>query len=146
MLSLHTLKKNNTKKKKRVGRGNASGHGTYSTRGIKGQRARSGGRKKLKIKGFKQILTNVPKEKGFKRESIPQQIINIVNINEKFKEGEKVNPETLFSKKLVKDKKINIKILAKGDLKIKSLNISGCELSESAKKKIEDMGGIIEIK
>jgi len=134
MLTLHTLKKNNGKKKKRVGRGNASGHGTYSTRGIKGQRARSGGRKGLKLKGFKQILVNIPKEKGFKRESIKRQVVNMLNINEKFKEGETVSPETLFSKKLIKDKKINIKILAEGKLEIKKLNIAGCELSESAKK------------
>jgi len=143
MLTLHTLKKNNGKKKKRVGRGNASGHGTYSTRGIKGQRARSGGRKGLKLKGFKQILVNIPKEKGFKRESIKRQVVNMLNINEKFKEGETVSPETLFSKKLIKDKKINIKILAEGKLEIKKLNIAGCELSESAKKKIEDLGGAI---
>jgi len=54
-----------TKKRKRVGRGNSSGHGTYSTRGLKGQKSRSGvsGLKRL---GMRQVLLRTPKYKGFK--------------------------------------------------------------------------------
>ncbi|MFA6254919.1 MAG: hypothetical protein WC675_02675 [Patescibacteria group bacterium] len=52
-LTLHNLKVNKKarKKSKRVGRGNASGHGTYSTRGLKGQKSRSGGKGGLKRRG-----------------------------------------------------------------------------------------------
>ncbi|MCK4554160.1 hypothetical protein KAU19_04310, partial [Candidatus Parcubacteria bacterium] len=68
MLRLHNIKPNKkaVKKRKRVGRGNASGHGTYSGRGIKGQRSRSGGKSGLKRLGMKMILRNIPKKRGFK--------------------------------------------------------------------------------
>ncbi len=51
-------------RRKRVGRGNASGHGTYSGRGIKGQRSRSGGKKGLKLKGLRHNIKNFPKLRG----------------------------------------------------------------------------------
>ena len=64
-LSLHTIKKPkaNSKKRKRIGRGNASGHGTYAGKGQKGQNARSGV-SGLKRKGMKQVLLRTPKKRG----------------------------------------------------------------------------------
>ena len=93
MLSLHTIKPNKgeTKKRKRVGRGNASGHGTYSGRGQKGQRSRSGGKSGLKRKGMKQILLQTPKLRGFKSDKPKNQVINLVDINKNFKEKTKEN-------------------------------------------------------
>ncbi len=65
IITLSSLKpQKNRKKKKRVGRGNSSGHGTYSGRGIKGQRSRSGGKKGLKLKGLKVFISQVKKAKG----------------------------------------------------------------------------------
>ena len=63
MLSPHTLKPahGSKRKKKNIGRGNASGHGTSSTRGGKGQTARSGGSRGLKRLGFKTQLTQTKK-------------------------------------------------------------------------------------
>ena len=63
MLTLHNLKskKGVRKKKRRLGRGNSSGRGTYCGRGQKGQRSRSGGKKGLKLKGFKQSLQKILK-------------------------------------------------------------------------------------
>ncbi|MEK7139549.1 MAG: uL15 family ribosomal protein, partial [Patescibacteria group bacterium] len=66
---------------KRVGRGNASGHGTYSTRGMKGQRARSGSRKGLKLKGMKARLLTIPKKRGFNSPYPKHQIINVSDLN-----------------------------------------------------------------
>lgn len=144
MLNLSNLKQLNTKKKKkRLGRGNGSGHGTYSTRGIKGQKSRSGGRRKLKIKGFKQLLSSIPKNRGFKRLQKEVQIVNFLDINNNFKEGETINAESLLNKKLIKNKAKKVKILAKGELKIKGLNVSECELSNKAKEQLESKGGII---
>lgn len=51
---------------KKVGRGNASGHGTYSCRGGKGQTARSGGGRGLKLRGFKALMQSTPKLGGFR--------------------------------------------------------------------------------
>lgn len=144
MLNLSNLKQLNTKKKKkRLGRGNGSGHGTYSTRGIKGQKSRSGGRRKLKIKGFKQLLSSIPKNRGFKRLQKEVQIVNFLDINNNFKEGETINAESLLNKKLIKSKAKKIKILAKGELKIKGLNVFECELSNKAKEHLESKGGVI---
>ena len=86
-LSLHTIKpsKGAAKKRKRVGRGNASGHGTYSTRGLKGQKSRSGvsGLKRL---GLKMTLSRIPKKRGFKSPKAKNQVVNLTDINENFKE------------------------------------------------------------
>ncbi|MFH0854592.1 MAG: 50S ribosomal protein L15 [bacterium] len=144
MLSLHNLKKSKSKKlKKRVGRGNASGHGTYSTRGQKGQRARSGGRSGLKLKGFKQILSSVPKNKGFKRSVEETQIINLEILNAKFSDNSEVSAELLYKEGLIKDIKKGVKILGNGKLKLNGLKIIGCDISKSAKEKIEKNGGTI---
>ncbi|MFH1192289.1 MAG: 50S ribosomal protein L15 [bacterium] len=145
MLTLHNLAKSKSKKrKKRVGRGNASGHGTYSTRGIKGQRARSGGRKSLKMKSIRRMALSVPKARGFKRYSDNAQIINLSDLNN-FAENDKVNKEILFKKKLVDNKNDKVKILGRGELKIKGLNIEECELSKTTKEQIEKIGGKISL-
>ena len=135
-LSLHTLKpaKGSTKKRKRVGRGNASGHGTYSTRGQKGQRSRSGV-SNLKRLGMKMTLMRTPKKKGFKSLKPKDQVVNIVDINANYKDGEMVSPKTLFKKGLIDDVKIGVKILGKGDLKVQKLKFDNVNMSESVKKK-----------
>lgn len=143
MLTLHNLAKSKSKKsKKRVGRGNASGHGTYSTRGIKGQRARSGGRKSLKMKSIRRMVLSVPKARGFKRSSANIQVVNLADLNN-FAENDKINKEILFKKKLADNKNDKVKILGRGELKIKGLNIEECELSKTAKEQIEKMGGVV---
>lgn len=137
-LSLDKIKrgKNTVKKRKRIGRGNASGTGTYSGKGLKGQNSRSGvsGLKRL---GMKQVLLRTPKVRGFKSGREKAQVVNLIDINKNFKDGESVNPGSLFAKKLVDKKEKTIKILAKGELKIKNLKFSNVKMSESVKKQIE---------
>jgi large subunit ribosomal protein L15 len=137
-LSLHTIKpaKGATKKRKRVGRGNASGHGTYSTRGIKGQKARSGV-SNLKRLGMKMTLMRTPKKRGFKSLKPKDQIVNLVDINKHFKDGDVVSPKTLLKKGLIDTIKIGVKVLGKGDLKVKNLKFEGVKMSESVKGKLE---------
>jgi len=107
-LSLHTIKpaKGSTKKRKRVGRGNASGHGTYSTRGIKGQKARSGV-SNLKRLGMKMTLMRTPKKRGFKSLKPKDQVLNLTDINKNFKDGDTINPKILLKKGLIDTIKIN---------------------------------------
>ncbi|OGF21247.1 50S ribosomal protein L15 [Candidatus Falkowbacteria bacterium RBG_13_39_14] len=144
MLVLHNLKKpKGNRSKKRVGRGNASGHGTYSTRGIKGQRSRSGGKGGLKIKGFKQLLSSIPKLRGFKRLQEDVQIVNVSELNNKFFDNSEINVENLYKKGLIKTVKKGVKVLGNGELKVKGLKVSGCEVSKSAREKIEKNGGAI---
>lgn len=142
MLSLSKLSpaKGSAKKRKRVGRGNASGHGTYSTRGMKGQKSRSGvtGLKRL---GMRQVLLRTPKARGFK--SLDEKAISITfnHINKSYKDGETVNVRTLHAKGLLENKKETAKILNTGELKIKNLSIDGVKASKQALLQIEKNGG-----
>jgi large subunit ribosomal protein L15 len=125
-----------TKKKKRVGRGNASGHGTYSTRGLKGQKSRSGvsGLKRL---GMKQVLLRTPKSRGFKSLQPKNQVVNFSLLNQYFQDGDVVSPQTLLAKKLIKTTKQGVKILGNGDLKLKKIKFSGVKISRSAMEKMK---------
>jgi large subunit ribosomal protein L15 len=121
MLSLNNLKRavGATHKKKRVGRGNASGHGTYSTRGLKGQKSRSGvsGLKRL---GMRKQLLQTPKLRGFRSLQPKNQIVSVSAINKHFKDGEMVNPTALFEKELIKNAGSPVKILGKEKLTVKA--------------------------
>jgi large subunit ribosomal protein L15 len=137
-LSLHTIKpaKGSTKKRKRVGRGNASGHGTYSTRGLKGQKSRSGV-SNLKRLGFKATLRRIPKKRGFKSLKAKFQVVNLKDINKSFKAGDTISPETLFAKGLVVNKDARTKILGMGELNLKDLKFENVKMSESVKKAVK---------
>lgn len=133
MLSLNTIKqaKGSAKKIKRVGRGNASGHGTYSTRGQKGQKSRSGvsGLKRL---GMKKMLLQIPKARGFKSLNPKNQVVSIKAINSNFKDGEIVNAENLAIKNLISSTVLPVKILGKEKLTVK-VKFEGIKMSGSVK-------------
>ena len=137
-MQLHQLKKTSkSKNKKRIGRGGK--RGTYSGRGIKGQKARAGRKIRPEIRDF---IKKIPKKRGYKFKAKPKpQIVNLKDLEEHFKEGETVSPETLFKKGLIgslkgkrgKIKNIEVKILGKGKL-TKKLEIKDCKLSKSTEK------------
>jgi len=139
-LALHTIKpaKGAIKKRKRVGRGNSSGRGTYSGRGLKGQKSRSGvsGLKRL---GMKQMLLQTPKKRGFKSDKPKNQVVNLDLINKHFKDGERVNPKSLLRKGLIAKIKLPVKILGKGELKVKNLQFENVKMSESVKEKLSPL-------
>lgn len=143
-LSLHTIKpkKGSIKKRKRIGRGNSSGTGTYSGKGLKGQKSRSGvsGLKRL---GMKQMILQIPKERGFKSPKPKNIPVNLLIINQNFKDGEKVNPDILMKKGLIGSTKTTVKILGNGDLNVSKLEFSDVKISAGAKEKIEKKGGKI---
>jgi len=141
-LSLHNLKinKKSRKKPKRIGRGNASGHGTYSTRGLKGQRARSGGRAGLKRLAMKQLLKSKPKIGGFRSLREKMVTVNVSDLEKYFNAGEIVNPVKLFEMGLTGRSKSGVKILGNGEL-TKKLNVFAHKFSESAKQAIIKAGG-----
>lgn len=143
MLTLHSIKPfpKSKKRVKRVGRG-LGGRGTYSGRGQKGQRARSGGRKGLKLKGLKKMLLGIPKVRGFKSLYPKMAVVNVGDLDKKFQDGDKVNPQTLLEKGLIDKIKTEVKILGDGELG-KKLTIEECAVSRSAREKIEKVGGKI---
>lgn len=130
MLTLNNIKKAKgaSKNKKRVGRGNSSGHGTYSTRGLKGQKARSGvsGLKRL---GMKQQLLQTPKVRGFKSAKPKNQIISLKDINSNYKDGENVTPESLAEKGLISSASLPVKILGKTDKLTVKVKFAGVKMS-----------------
>jgi len=145
-LSLNTIKSDTgaTKNRKRVGRGNASGTGTYSGKGLKGQKARSGvsGLKRL---GMKQTLLRTPKARGFKSLKPKAQVINVFQLNKFYKDSDVINAKTLYKNGLISDIKGSVKILGNGSLEVKNLEFQNITLSESAKEKIEKLGGKLTI-
>ena len=136
-LSLHNISPNKgaTKKRKRVGRGNSSGHGTYSGRGQKGQKSRSGvtGLKRL---GMKKQLLQIPKTRGFKSGKPANQVISLDQISNNFKDGAIITPKSLLTRKLIGTMKLPVKILGGGELKIKDVKFERVRVSESVKKQI----------
>lgn len=145
-LKLHTIKpaKGATKKRKRIGRGNSSGHGTYSGRGQKGQKSRSGvsGLKRL---GMRQMLQQIPKKRGFKSSKPKNQIVNINNINSNFKDNDEISPKILLKIGLIGKIQLPVKILGESELKIKGLKFKDVKISKSVKKQIEKMDGKLEV-
>lgn len=141
-LTLHNLhaSKGSKKSKKRLGRGLAS-KGSYSGRGVKGQRARSGvsGLKKM---GIRQNMLATPKVRGFRSPHPRLAIVNLSDLSV-FADGTKVSPKLLLKKGLVEDISSGVKVLAKGTVTAR-LTITDCEISASAKEKIEAAGGTVE--
>jgi large subunit ribosomal protein L15 len=133
---IHNLKpaRGATKKRKRVGRGNASGHGTYSGRGLKGQKARSGV-SGLKRKGMRQMLLRTPKKRGFKSPRDKAQIVKVSEINKHFREGEIVTPKLLSQRGLIRGPRKKVKILGPGELKIKNLQFVDIAMSRRLARK-----------
>lgn len=142
-LSLHTLKpkKGSRATKKRVGRGLGS-KGSYSGRGVKGQRARSGGRSGLKLKGLRSLMLSTPKQRGFSSDRPKPAVVNVEDLAKAFVNGAKITPKLLLSKGLVSTTEGGVKILSTGTIGI-AITIEGCTASASAKQKIEHAGGKI---
>ena len=133
------------KSRTRVGRGNGS-KGTYSGRGLKGQKSRSGGGVPLFFEGGQlPLVKRLPFLRGFKnRFKKDFSIVNLLDIENKFNEGDEVNAESLFNHNLIKKKSSNVKILGNGNLK-KSLNIKVHAVTKSAEEKIKKSGSTIEL-
>jgi len=142
-LSLHTLhpKRGSRKTSVRVGRG-LSKKGSYSGRGSKGQRSRSGGKSGLRLKGLRVVMLGIPKRRGFTSLAQPYQVVNVGSLAKVFVEGQVVTPTTLVEKKLISSPSRPVKILGKGTINIK-VTVKECRLSAQAKEKIEKAGGTV---
>lgn len=147
MLSLSTLRPNkgSHKKQRIVGRGDSSGHGSYSTRGQKGQNSRSGGGVRPGFEGGQTpLIRRLPKLKGFKNPNrVPFQVVNIGDLN-KFENGTTIDIIVLFEERLIQKKNAPVKILGNGELE-KKLIIKVDACSATAKEKVEAKGGTIEL-
>ena len=147
--NLHAPKGAN-KKKKMLGRGQGSGHGTTSGKGNKGQKARSGGKTYVGFEGGQMPLYRRLAQRGFSNYPFKKtfQIVNLSEIDKRFNEGETVDEVSLFDKGLIKGRKKSgafqadfpVKILGNGVLS-KKLKFKIGTMSASAREKIEKSGG-----
>ena len=129
------------KSRKRVGRGDGSGHGTYSGRGCKGQKSRAGYKMRPGFEGGQlPLIKRLPQKRGFV--NIFRTEYSVVNINKlnMFETGSEVTPEKLVAAGVVKSLRHPIKILAEGDINY-PLSVKANKFSAAAKAKIEAAGG-----
>ncbi len=126
-----------------MGRGHGSGRGKTAGKGTKGQRARSGGRKGLKRIGLKRVMQRIPKHRGFRSIHARPAVVNVGVLEAVFEGGAKITPFLLAKHDLVQNTRSGVKILGDGTLN-KAFIFSDCEVSKSAREKIEKAGGKIE--
>ncbi|MGH2447872.1 MAG: 50S ribosomal protein L15 [Chloroflexota bacterium] len=142
-MRLHELKpgQGSHRKRKRIGRGNASGSGTTAGKGTKGQKARSGGLK-AGFRGMSSRNQRMGKKRGFTNVfKVQNQVVKLQSL-ETFDAGATVNPETLAAAGLVDKATGPVKILSGGEL-TKALNLEGVKLSRGAREQIEAAGGSV---
>ena len=152
-MQLHQLKlKTKKRSEKRVGRGGK--RGTYSGKGQKGQKSRAGAGVKPDFRGGDTPIWKLfPKQRGatkktkikhrtFSLHNKKPLALNIREINRIFNDGDQINQQILFEKKMIESIKGKVKILGDGRLD-KKLNFEGFPISVSARKKIIEAGGTI---
>lgn len=139
-MQLHNIKpKTKSKKRRYIGHGGKKG--TYSGRGIKGQRSRTGARIRPQIQD---LIKRIPKTRGHDRVAIRSKketvIINLDVLEKKFKSGSLINKKALFQSGLLRNKTSQVKILGNGIL-TKPLSVESLPASKSAIDKIIKAGG-----
>jgi len=139
--------------RKRIGRGPGSGKGRYSGRGLKGQKSRAGSHKmRAGFEGGQMpIYMRIGKQRGatskdampigpFRTETVP---VNVRDLD-RFEAGDEVTPESLAEKGIIKNTKIDVKVLGTGEIS-KKLTIRVHAISAGAREKIEAAGGTVEL-
>jgi len=145
-MELHNLEiaLDSKKKRKRLGRGNASGWGTTAARGTKGQKSRSGGRIRRGFEGGQMPLYRRIPKRGFTNIFRKEYAtVNLKILEELFNEGDAISPKELKERKIIKKFKDGLKILGEGEL-TKPLHIKAHKFSTSAIEKIKKAGGTFE--
>ena len=152
-LNLSSLKPAEPRRqRKRVGRGMGSGKGRYAGRGIKGQKARSGSHKmRAGFEGGQMpVYMRLGRQRGntskdampvgpFRTETVP---VNLRDLEQRFEDGAEVTPDALVAAGVIKNTRVDVKILGQGDL-TKKLTVVAHRFSASAREKIEQAGGAV---
>ena len=141
-MSLSNLKpiKGSKKDTKRIGRGNASGQGRTAGKGHKGYNSRSGTKDRFHFEGGQTPLMRRLPKRGFSNYGF-RKIIQIVNLDRiSALELDKINPEILYEKGVIKNVDGMVKILGNGEIK-KPIEVMAHMFSNSAVEKLEKAGG-----
>jgi large subunit ribosomal protein L15 len=148
-MKLHDLRPapGSVKRRKRVGRGMASGKGKTSGRGMKGQNARSGGGKGPYFEGGQlPLVRRLPFRRGFNNiNRVEYTPVNVERLQEKFGEtSQEITPETLVEAGVIKRSDKAVAVLGRGDISA-TLIVKAHRFSKTAKEKIEAAGGTVEV-
>jgi len=129
---------------KRIGRGNASGHGTYATKGLKGQKARTGNDLRIGFEGGQMALSaRLARKRGFTNKwRIEYEWVNVGQLSRASTSGA-VTPQSLAAAGLINRPHLPVKVLGDGQLD-KPLTVSAHAFTASARQKIEAAGGRVE--
>lgn len=142
-MQTHQLIGTGRKRRKRLGRGLGSRRGTFSTRGVKGQKARAGARIRPGFEGGQTPLyARLPKRRGFQSPHGKASVVNLDDLERHFPSGATVTRSGLVTAKLIRPDARQVKVLGDGTMS-KALTIK-LPVSASARKKIEAAGGRIE--
>ncbi len=131
--------------RKRIGRGDASGYGSYAGRGMKGQKSRSGKGIRPGFEGGQMPLTKgLPMKRGFTNIFKKQYHLVKTETLNAFPQDSEVTPETLVEAGLLRSLKHPVKILGNGEITV-PLKVSAHKFTRSARDKIEAAGGSAEV-
>ena len=144
MLKLHSLKPAKGAKTsiRRIGRGAGSGRGKTAGKGTKGQKARTGGRNKLRLLGMKMIIRRIPKLRGFKSQYGKAEVVTLRDLQAAFPQGGIVTRAELVKRDLLSSVRADAKVVGSGELSRK-LTLKGLKASTGAKAAIEKAGGSV---
>jgi large subunit ribosomal protein L15 len=129
--------------RKRIGRGNASGQGTFAGKGLKGQKARSGSDLRPGFEGGQlAFIKRLPSRRGFKNPFRKEySVVNLSTLERIETDGGEITPETLRGQGIIK-RNLPVKLLGTGEVS-KKLTITVHRVSASARAKIENAGGSV---
>ncbi len=131
--------------RKRVGRGDAAGGGSYAGRGLKGQKSRSGKSVRPGFEGGQlPLIKGLPMKRGFNnRYKTYYELVNLGTLDERFATGTTVTPELLHGLGIVRRTSLPVKVVGDGDLS-HPLTVVAHKFTASARAKIEAAGGSVE--
>ncbi len=139
-MQIHDLKpKNKLQRKRRIGRGGK--RGTYSGKGVKGQKCRAGAKMPPIAR---ELIKRYPKLRGYRFSPLKKCfVVNIAVLDNFFNNNDVISPKSLIKKGVAKrSKRYPVKILGIGETK-KKFTVVGCHVSQKAKDKIEKAGGVV---
>ncbi len=142
-MKIHELNVSSKKNRKRVGRGDASGYGTYAGRGDNGQNSRSGGRVRPGFEGGQNpLMKRLPKTRGFKK--APANKATVVHTDQlnRFSAGTRVDKSALREHGIINDVAQPVKLLYRGDIQ-QRLNVYVDNASRNAQSAITSAGGTV---
>jgi large subunit ribosomal protein L15 len=131
--------------RKRIGRGNAAGGGTYAGRGMKGQKSRSGRGLRPGFEGGQlPLIKGLPMKRGFNnRYKTYYALVSLATLQELFEAGSHVTPETLHQLGVIRRTRLPVKVVGDGELSA-ALTVTAHKFTASARAKIEAAGGSVE--